>query len=428
MAAGRIIALAVFFHFLFGMVQSVNQRTLVKRMRTSKRASEWSEMFRAPTMLIFSSPMERKVSYTQIQNFKSVGGTVLPILDAGLVAPYGIAWDAARSALYISDAAQRKIFRVKIVAFKCKRQCKGLEYHLKVHGNHYTVVEGVISQWVAVDRKGNLFFTDQETNSVNKLPVEYIDKIVHDLLLPKDLERTTEPEAEGEESATESTSSLFDSTNATEQAAKPTPPPPSIYQLYENNVNPHVGTPAGVVADSAQLFWTNQVGGFAKGSVCEGKSTPRVKKPAQGDDKPTFPSFKIANNTGSAYGIALTTSKILYTDTSHTVWAASKGTGEVVALTKSMLKPRGIVWDGDNTAYVADEEGNNIVSIPVGLLKENAPASPTVDVHAPFGLAMVRPTDPLWDMFEQWSGAQRSARPVMLLASVAGAILAAWAA
>merc|ERR1719162_1162957 len=111
-------------------------------------------------MLLISSPMERKVSYAQIQNFQSVGGVVLPLLDAGLVGPYGIAWDGPRSALYVCDGALRKILRVQLQAFKCTQQCGGIEYQLKAVGNRYVVVEGVIAQWASVDAEGNLFFTD----------------------------------------------------------------------------------------------------------------------------------------------------------------------------------------------------------------------------------------------------------------------------
>merc|ERR1719454_2107202 len=120
------------------------------------------------------------------------------------------------------------------------------------------------------------------------------------------------------------------------------------------------------------------------------------------DDAPTFPSLKLANNSGSTYGVALTSSKIVYTQTAHEVYAMSRGTQEVVALTNTLLKPRGVVWDGDNTVYVADQEANYIVSIPVGLLKPNAPVSQVVDFHAPFGIALAKPDDPVWNPLKPW--------------------------
>jgi len=421
----------VLFHALFALVHCANSRGLSARLRTrvgkkmkAKDGAVWTELFQAPEMLLISSPMERKVSYTQLKNFKSVGGTVLPLLDAGLVAPYGIAWDAPRNALYICDGSLRKIFRVVLKAFKCKRQCKGLDIQLRTDGNRYTVVEGVIAQWASVDANGNLVFTDQETNSVNKLTVDVIDKITKGKVLPKDLGKVTEAEAAGEEAAKESTEALVG-----EKPNKPavaTPAPPAIFQLYQKKVCPHVGTPAGIVAEGDRLYWTNQIGGFTSGTVAEGKTNPKVKGPAKGDnqDAPSFPSFKIATQK-SAYGICLTTSKVLFTDTTHNVWATSRGTRETLALTSSLLKPRGIVWDGDNTAYVADQEGNFIVSMPVGLLKENAPVSRVLDIHGPFGIALMKTSDPIWDpLKEEFAGARGIAGSSSFVMLVVGAALA----
>jgi len=406
------------------------------RARTKKKGgSTWQETFVPPEMLIMSSPMERKVSYTQLKNFKSVGNTVLPILDAGLIAPYGLAWDAPRSALYICDGALRKIIRVKLKAFKCLRQCKGLDIQLKVEGNIYTVVDNVISQWATVDEKGNLYWSAQDSNSIGKLPVKTIDMIIKDQIMAKDLKVTSEVEAEGEEAGKEA---IEDEDSNTTTVT--TPQPPSIFHLYEKDVSENVGTPAGIVAEGSRLYWTNQMGGLSSGSVVEGKTNPRIKKPAGGgeavvaapaapaaegaedeggskavdaaaaDEKPTFPSTKVTENVPSAYGIALTSSKILYTNPSHYVWACSRGTGETVSLTSGLLKPRGIVWDGDNTVYIADQEGNYIVSMPIGLLKPGAPVSHTLDIHSPFGLALVGKQDPIWDPLEAaWAAAHRAA-------------------
>lgn len=455
MAAGRIIAV-VLLHAFFATVwsASVNLRSLARthaRMRAASSSNDFREVFSPPTMLIVSSPMERKVSYAQIKNFKSVGNTVLPILDAGLVDPYGVAWDAPRSALYICDAAQKKIFRLTLKAFKCLRQCKGLDIQLQIDGDICTVVEGVISQWVSVDETGNLFFTDQESNAVNKLPAEAIELMVKEKLLPKDLKKTTEPEMEGEEAVKESISETLlaaaEDDNATKTTPSTTPQPPSIFQLYAKGVSDNVGTPAGIAASGEELYWTNQQGGFTAGAAVKGKTDPRVKalnaieqgeesgsgnatdtsKAADSEEKPTFPSSMITNITGSAYGICLTSSKLVFTDSSHNVWASSRGTGETVTLSAGLLKPRGVVWDGDNTVYIADQEGNSINSMPVGLLKAGAPIAHTLDIHSPFGIALISSKDPIWDPFETaYSGARRAANAhssVMLFVKAALVLL-----
>jgi len=134
MAAGQIVAALLFQAFLYNVrsaslnafsghlmekrgksgSSSVAKKSASKRLRVR-------DAVEGPEMLLISSPMERKISYTMLKDFKSVGGVVLPILDAGLVAPYGLAWDAPRSALYICDT--KKIFRVKLKSFKCLSQC-----------------------------------------------------------------------------------------------------------------------------------------------------------------------------------------------------------------------------------------------------------------------------------------------------------------
>jgi len=338
----------------------------------------------------------KKVSFTQLRDFKSIGGTVLPILDAGLPAPYGITWDAPRSALYVCDGILRKIFRAKLKAVECVgSDCKGIPYKLSLDGDLVAVVEDTLSQWATVDESGNLYFSDQDSSAIKKVNVENINLIVDGILSPKDLKKTTEPEVAGEEAAKEAKEESPGDEKASITTL--TTPAPTIMTLYEKGASPHVGTPSGVCASGPQLFWANQVGGFGAGSVSYGKTKPRVKVTAEGDDKPTFPSAKMVNNTASAYGIALTSSKIIYSDTSHYIWAASRGTGEAVALTKEMLKPRGIVFDGDNTVYVADQEANLVGSIPVGLLRAGAPVTHALDIHAPFGLALVGKLDPVWD-------------------------------
>lgn len=356
-------------------------------------------------MLLVSSPMERKVSFIQLKDFQSVEGTAIPIVDAGLSQPYGLAWDAPRSALYICDHSFKKIFRLELTMFKCQRQCKGIPYQIRTK-QRTTVVEGVSAKWAAVDEQGDLYFTDESTNSVNMLSGLVIEEIVKQRLLPRDLSRTTEAESAGEESVRESMEDTHESSLVSHfhnfmnfslsQATKPMKP--AIHQLYEKGVCPNVGTPAGIVVSGSQLFWTNGVGGTGSGSLVAGQADPRVKKPTGQDDMPTFPSRSLTNVTSSAFGVALTNDKIMFSDAAHIVWATNIHTGHTVAINEFLAKPRGIVWDGENTIYVADQGSNKIVSMPVGLLKENAPLTVTAYLNGPFGVAHISKSDPIWDL------------------------------
>jgi hypothetical protein len=416
MASAYLVIAMVVFHVI-PFADSVNIRSSwdFQSLRNFRKA------FSPPEILIVSSPAEQKVSFTQLANFQSINGTVLPIMDGGLVSPMGIAWDAPRSALYVCDSSLKKIFRVKLKAVECTGlhdECRGMPYKLAVEGNQDTIVEKVLSQWAAVDNDGSLYFSDQDSHSVSKLSVEYIDQIVRGELSSRDLLLTSEPVAEGEEAARESIEgdSQEDNSTKTEDSI----PKPSILRLYEKGASPNVGTPAGVVVAGPALYWANQDGGFSAGSVSYGKTSPRVK--VVQDDGPTFPSSKMSNNTASAFGIAVTGNKVVYADNEQTIWASSRGTGEVVPLTKSLMKPRGLVWDGDNTVYVADQEGNSVASIPVGLLKAGAPVTHALHIHAPFGVALVHPSDPIWQPLKSKyrSGAYGVARIGALVMIIAG--------
>jgi len=402
MASVYIIAVTCFFHGI-SKVSSASMRASV--------FTDPRQHFSPPDMLIVSSPAERKVSFAPIKNYKSAGVT-LPIIDAGVMAPYGLAWDGPRSALYICDGTLKKIFRQTLKAVECvsKGDCKGNAFQLKADGDKQVIVDNTLSRWASVDEKGNLYYSDVDTKSINKINVEFIDMISDGLLLPKDLVKTNEPDAAGEEAAKES---VEDDANATTKTAVTTPLP-SIVQLYEADASTDVGTPSGVVASGPALYWANSEDGLAKGSVSFGKTNPRIKKVKEGEDQPSFPSAKLANNTASSFGIAVTKTAVVYGDVSSNLWAANRGTGEVVALSKNMLTPRGIVWDGAETVYVADQDGNSVSSVPVGMLKPNAPVTQTLDIHGPFGVALVRPTDPIWNALrvkhgESESGANRIA-------------------
>lgn len=389
-AALRILLSIFILHILFPAVETVKSGSLSGRTKFFRTVDKDN-----PEFLLVSLPQQRKVSYMQLKDFKAVGGEVLPLIDGALSVPYGIAWDAPRSALYICDEGAKKIYRQELETFKCEKSCKGVPYHLKTAGSRYIVVEGVSSQWVTVDDKGNLFFSDADSNSVNKLTVEVIDMLIKDKLLPSDLKKTSEAVAASEEAAREGYFELL-------PVKSQTTPAPRYYQLYEKKVSPNVGMPAGVAVGGVggrQVYWTNQQGGHLSGSVSSGEASPRVKQAAQDEDGPSFPSHMVTNRTTSAYGVAVTDRNIYFTDANKVVWSTAIRTGETSKLQSYLAEPRGIVWDRDNTIYVADKGANNIVSMPVGGLKGEAKASLVADVHAPFAVAFISGSDPIW---EKW--------------------------
>lgn len=381
------LARILLFIFLF------NADFLVDSLKQGSKSRSLREAFIPADMLLISMPMDRKVSYVQLKNFKAEANVVLPLIDGGLGTPYGLAWDAPRSALYVCDETLRMIFRVEVEAFKCLRQCKGIPYHLRTRGKH-TVVEGVKAAWADVDSKGNLYFSDQLTDSVNKLSIEFIEEMTADnpKISAKDLARVPEAVYAGQEAAREA---FEDSSTRKATTSKPEP---AIYELYAKTLSATVGTPAGIAVIGNNLYWTNSLGGFSHGSLSMGFTSPHVK-PATSEDEdlPTFPSTMVTNISGSTYGLALTSNKYVFTDYQGKVWASSRASKEeVVPITTELAKPRGIAWDREDTIYVADQGSNNVVSMPAGMSREHAPVSWAVDIQGPFGLAFMSKSDPIW--------------------------------
>mmetsp|Transcript_13368 Transcript_13368/g.20294 ORF Transcript_13368/g.20294 Transcript_13368/m.20294 type:complete len:92 (+) Transcript_13368:419-694(+) len=69
------------------------------------------------------------------------------------------------------------------------------------------------------------------------------------------------------------------------------------------------------------------------------------------------------------------------------VYAVSRD-GSTTELVSGLGMPRGLVWDGDNTVYVADQAANKVFSVPVGRFMDNAPIEQSVLCQGVFGLAL----------------------------------------
>merc|ERR1719444_292879 len=63
--------------------------------------------------------------------------------------------------------------------------------------------------------------------------------------------------------------------------------------------------------------------------------------------------------------------------------------GTTVPFVSSLVEPRGLVWDGDNTIYVADQATNKVYSFPAGRMMGDAPLTTSVVLDGPFGVALL---------------------------------------
>jgi hypothetical protein len=126
--------------------------------------------------LFVSSPTLRKVLYVQLRNFKAVEQLGMPLITSGLVEPCGLAFDGRNGGLYVADRAQKKIFRYTVTV-------KGNKHH---PGNSIieaemgvTVLTGQDVEWVSVDLRGDVFYSDQTSNSIGRIPLRTIKELTH---------------------------------------------------------------------------------------------------------------------------------------------------------------------------------------------------------------------------------------------------------
>lgn len=191
------------------------------------------------------------------------------------------------------------------------------------------VVENIEEpRWVAVDGSGNIYVTDEARHQVLKLTAQQV--------------------LDGDTSAMV----LF-------------PVGPSQEGL---------AAPGGVAADNFFLYWTN------KNALGVGTVVRRLEGHAH---------EVLASNLPKAYGLCLGTNLVYYTDTQGSVFAAQRTGGGVRTLTNALKSPRGCVWDGHSTVYVADREANAVFALQSSMSSNShTTVRKAVDFDGAFGVAV----------------------------------------
>lgn len=344
--------------------------------------------------ILVSSPSERKVGYMQMRNFQGINEEISALIDSGLGAPHGIAFDVQRGDLYVTDTIARKIFRYGVLV----AQGDDGTYSLVVDGDRLTVVENHLSRWVAVDNSGNIYFTDDEALSVNKITADVMDQIAQGIFQARDL--VVVPETNLESEAASAASAALAGGATTTEAPNPQP---RILAYYEASSNPRVAAPGGILTDSISLYWAN---GANAGSVVQGSTEPVAPVAlAQGARAATFDTTLVANSTSPVIAVSKTHNQIIYTS-GTSVYGVSRQGGDPIAFTQGLQQPQGLVWDGDSTIYVADQTGDTVYSLPSGRLAQNMPLAHAFSFNDAFGMVMLDARDP-W--FEMRAGAEQRA-------------------
>mmetsp|Transcript_152413 Transcript_152413/g.265664 ORF Transcript_152413/g.265664 Transcript_152413/m.265664 type:complete len:458 (+) Transcript_152413:111-1484(+) len=381
--------------------------------------------------LLITSPSLGRVTYTRLQNFQSETGRTEVLIDEGVVHPMGIALDRRSGTLYVADPVLKKVFAYTVVVDKKDRSAPTLSATSRTE-----IMVGKPYKWVSVDEAQNLWWTSTDTPDINKIPYDVISKLRNAEFLPSALSLVSEKQLEAEAAAAAAKAAQNPELN-------PTDPPETtavIYTMYEGKINDHVSQPGMILADGPDLFWTNVANGSKSGTVVVGSSDPSLDLSAnignQTSGVQAFPAKTLVLAQDTAYGLAVTGTQILYTSNttdanSGVVYCVSRNGGESqlpLKMVSSLETPRGITYDNDFTAYVADEATGRIFSFPTGRLMENAPTREVVTVEGAYALTMFSESDPAFSI-EGNSGTQRGARCCLtaLLLAAAVSVSAAFA-
>lgn len=201
---------------------------------------------------------------------------------------------------------------------------------LRLDPTPVTVAEDVETRWVAVDGLGNVWFTDEGHNQILKISAEQI---------------------------------------ATAQTL--------------SQVRFQTSAPGGIAVDNFYVYWTNKLSGETSGVVHrgeEGIGGANVENTLQ----------TLASNVDKAYGLCLAVGNAFYTTDSKVLYGVMKNGGSSVStISSNFTNPRGCVWDGDGTVYVADRGRNAVYGIaaPMVNLQETAIVQ-AFNYEDAFGLAL----------------------------------------
>lgn len=343
--------------------------------------------------LFISSPTLRKIVYVQLRNFHAVGNMGLPLIDSGLVEPCGLAFDGVHGGLYVADRGQQSIIRY---AVRVKRDSADPSRRIVEAGQGVVVLQGRDVEWVSVDVRGDVFYSDPINNNIGRIPLSTINELAFGTTSAELLSFVSMKDVQAGASGSSAANQTAQATlHATPAAIHILDQPRTVYVLYEGSVNPNVGTPGGVASDGRHLFWTNTNGGLESGTVCTGDLAPQLATP--GADH--YEARALGNNSDHGYGLAKTNLMVVFTassgaNTGGVYGVYDSGAGGVQAFSTSMSQPRGIAWDGDGTVYVADAGSGKVHSVPVGRLMNNAPMEDVIDFSGAYGLALINSESP----------------------------------
>jgi len=289
--------------------------------------------------LLISTPRSGKIQYVTLPaNGDLSGQKPKTLIDTGLKHPQGLAIDHKRKRLFVADPDVQKVYAYQL------KDSGGV---LSTDGRQTVISENAEARWVAVDGLSNVFFTDEPKSRILKITMSKI------------LRGNTAPE-----------------------------------EMYVGSNLTQVSRPGGVAVDNFHVFWTNKRFGTKAGTIVKGSEVLDKSHPVEESIN------VLASNSPKSYGVCLALNNVFFTDENSRIYGVKKTVGEVSEVTSALKKPRGCVWDGDGTVFVADREQNAIFSFAGNMHRiTKADVTKVLDIEDAFGLAFLSGATRAWSIF-----------------------------
>lgn len=237
-------------------------------------------------------------SFLAMSTQNTICGPVMPLIDAGTIFPQGLAVDLKSHRLYVADPGAKRIFSYSLKVNKAHQSLTA--------GDPRVAAQGAESRWVATDKTGAIYFTDEGRQLILHIPFDQLQR-----------------------------------GNTTPQV------------LYSQVVTGHVSAPGGIATDTYRSYWVNKVSGTLVGTVIRG-GKPSGNTSASTDSDTLYPMTTISDKS---YGVCAASDQIFFTLQDHSVYTIRKEGGTANLITANLMSPRGCAFDGDGTVFVADRAG-----------------------------------------------------------------------
>jgi len=259
-----------------------------------------------------------------------------PLVDHGLVHPQGLAVDQKSGRLYVADPDSRRIFAYPLLASGDSLEA----------GAPAVCADDVEARWVSLDGHGNLFFSDEPHNQI--LTISALQM---------------------------STGNLT----------------PAV--VFDGKESTQVSFPGGVAVDALHAYWVNKQSGAEVGSLIQASVSSRAGRnltPSNAPSAAEAPMLALSSVAEKSYGICLAAQNIFFTQPEATLIGVKKGRSDGVAtISNTLQNPRGCVWDGDGTVYVADRGAGAVFSFAGNMPVLSAvQLTKTADLEDAFGVAV----------------------------------------